>query len=67
VASEVRRQRELKKENLRTKRLAMDLTLDKSILQEVIKKIQKLCTRQDLTMCYGADLAQAHKKMPTQD
>ena len=37
-ASEVRRLRQLEEENLRLKRLVADLTLDKSILQEVIKK-----------------------------
>jgi len=34
----VRRLRQLEEENLRLKRLVADLTLDKSILQEVIKK-----------------------------
>jgi putative transposase len=37
-ASEVGRLRQLEEENLRLKRLVADLTLDKSILQEVIKK-----------------------------
>ena len=37
-ASEVRRLRQLEQENLRLKKLVADLTLDKSILQEVIKK-----------------------------
>ena len=37
-ASEVRRLRQLEEENLRLKRLVANLTLDKSILQEVIKK-----------------------------
>ena len=37
-ASGVRRLRQLEEENLRLKRLVADLTLDKSILQEVIKK-----------------------------
>jgi putative transposase len=37
-AREVRRLRQLEEENLRLKRLVADLTLDKSILQEVIKK-----------------------------
>jgi putative transposase len=37
-ASEVRRLRQLEEENLRLKKLVADLTLDKSILQEVIKK-----------------------------
>ena len=37
-ASEVRHLRQLEEENLRLKRLVADLTLDKSILQEVIKK-----------------------------
>lgn len=40
-ASEVRRLRQLEEENLRLKRLVVDLTLDKSILQEVIKKRSK--------------------------
>ena len=40
-ASEVRRLRQLEEENLRLKRLVADLTLDKSILQEVIKKRSK--------------------------
>ena len=37
-ASEVRRLRQLEDENARLKRLVADLTLDKNILQEVIKK-----------------------------
>jgi putative transposase len=37
-ASEVRWLRQFEEENLRLKRLVADLTLDKSILQEVIKK-----------------------------
>ena len=37
-ASEVRRLHQLEEESLRFKRLVADLTLDKSILQEVIKK-----------------------------
>jgi putative transposase len=37
-ASEVRRLRQLEDENDRLKRLVADLTLDKHILQEVIKK-----------------------------
>jgi putative transposase len=37
-ASEVRRLRQLKEENLRLKKLVADLILDESILQEVIKK-----------------------------
>ena len=37
-ASEARRLRQLEEENLRLKKLVADLTLDKSILQEVIKK-----------------------------
>ena len=37
-ASEVRRLRQLEAENLGLKKLVADLTLDKSILQEVIKK-----------------------------
>lgn len=37
-ASEVRRLRQLEEENARLKRLVADLTLDKNILQEVIKK-----------------------------
>jgi putative transposase len=37
-ASEVRRLRQLEDENARLKRLVADLTLDKHILQEVIKK-----------------------------
>lgn len=37
-ASGVRRLRQLEEENLRLKKLVADLTLDKSILQEVIKK-----------------------------
>ena len=37
-ASEVRRLRQLEEENLRLKKLVADLTLDKSILQEFIKK-----------------------------
>ena len=37
-AREVRRLRQLEEENLRLKKLVADLTLDKSILQEVIKK-----------------------------
>ena len=40
-ASEVRRLRQLEEENFRLKRLVADLTLDKSILQEVIKKRSK--------------------------
>ena len=40
-ASEVRRLRQLEEENLRLQRLVADLTLDKSILQEVIKKRSK--------------------------
>ena len=40
-ASEVRRLRQLEEENLRLKKLVADLTLDKSILQEVIKKRSK--------------------------
>ena len=40
-ASEVRRLRQLEEEYLRLKRLVADLTLDKSILQEVIKKSSK--------------------------
>jgi len=40
-ASEARRLRQLKEENLRLKGLVADLTLDKSILQEVIKKKSK--------------------------
>ena len=34
----MRRLRQLEEENLRLKRLVADLTLDKSILQEVTKK-----------------------------
>ena len=37
-ASEVRRLRQLEDENARLKRLFADLTLDKNILQEVIRK-----------------------------
>ncbi|SCY62366.1 putative transposase [Nitrosospira sp. Nl5] len=37
-ASEVRRLRQLEEENTRLKRVVADLTLDKSILQEVIRK-----------------------------
>jgi putative transposase len=37
-ASEVRRLRQLEDENARLKRLVADLTLDKNILQEVIRK-----------------------------
>ncbi len=37
-ASEVRRLRQLEEENARLKRLVADLTLDKNILQEVIKR-----------------------------
>jgi putative transposase len=40
-ASEVRRLRQLEEENFRLKRLVADLTLDKSILQEAIKKRSK--------------------------
>ncbi len=40
-ASGVRRLRQLEEENLRLKKLVADLTLDKSILQEVIKKRSK--------------------------
>ena len=50
-ASEVRRLRQLEEENLRLKRLVADLTLDKSILQEVIKK-------KDLKPTRRRDLAQ---------
>jgi putative transposase len=37
-ASEVRRLRQLEEENARLKRVVADLTLDKNILQEVIRK-----------------------------
>lgn len=37
-ASEVRRLRQLEDENARLKRVVADLTLDKNILQEVIRK-----------------------------
>ena len=37
-ASEVRRLRQLEEENARLKRVVADLTLDKHILQEVIRK-----------------------------
>ncbi len=37
-ASEVRRLRQLEDENARLKRLVADLTLDKNILQEVVRK-----------------------------
>lgn len=37
-ASEVRRLRQLEDENTRLKRVVADLTLDKNILQEVIRK-----------------------------
>ena len=37
-ASEVRRLRQLEEENSRLKRVVADLTLDKNILQEVIRK-----------------------------
>jgi putative transposase len=37
-ASEVRRLRQLEEENARLKRVMADLTLDKNILQEVIRK-----------------------------
>lgn len=37
-ASEVRRLRQLEDENARLKRLVAELTLDKNILQEVIRK-----------------------------
>ena len=47
-ASEVRRLRQLKEENLRLKRLVADLTLDKSILQEVIKNDLKPSRRRSL-------------------
>ena len=40
-ASEVRRLRQLEDENARLTRLAADLTLDKNILQEVIRKKSK--------------------------
>jgi putative transposase len=40
-ASEVRRLRQLEEEYLRLKRLVADLKLDKSILQEIIKKRSK--------------------------
>jgi putative transposase len=40
-AIEVRRLRQLEEENFRLKRLVADLTLDKSIVQEVIKKRSK--------------------------
>ncbi|ACR69865.1 putative transposase [Edwardsiella ictaluri 93-146] len=36
--TELRRLRQLKEENLRLKRLVADLSLDKEMLQEVIKK-----------------------------
>ena len=35
---EVRKQRQMREENARLKRLVADLTLDKQILQEVIRK-----------------------------
>ena len=47
-ASEVRRLRQLKEENLRLKKLVADLTLDKSILQEVIKKDIKPSWRREI-------------------
>jgi putative transposase len=37
-ASEVRRLRQLEEENARLKRVVADLTLDKHILQDVIRK-----------------------------
>ena len=37
-ASEVRRLRQLEEENTRLKRVVADLTLDKNILQDVIRK-----------------------------
>ncbi len=37
-ASEVRRLRQLEEENARLKRVVADLTLDKNILQDVIRK-----------------------------
>lgn len=43
-ASEVRRLRQLEDENARLKRLVADLTLDKNILQEVIRKKSKAGT-----------------------
>ena len=48
-ASEVRRLRQLEEENLRLKRLVADLTLDKSILQEVIKKRSKTLAQAKLS------------------
>jgi len=47
-ASEVRRLRQLEEENLSLKRLVAALTLDKSILQEVIKKDLKPSRRRML-------------------
>jgi len=47
-ASEVRRLRQLEEESLRLKRLVADLTLDKKILQEVIKKDLKPSRRRSL-------------------
>jgi putative transposase len=47
-ASEGCRLRQLEEENLRLKRVVADLTLDKNILQEVIKKDQKPSRRRRL-------------------
>ena len=55
-ASEVRRLRQLEEENLRLKRLVADLTLDKSILQEVIKKRSKTFTPSQFGAMDSTDL-----------
>jgi len=52
-ASDVRRLRQLEEENLRLKRLVADLALDKSILQEVIKKDLKPSRRRSLANGFG--------------
>lgn len=49
-ASEVRRLRQLEDENARLKRLVADLTLDKNILQEVIKKDLRPVRRRELAV-----------------
>ena len=61
----MRRLRQLEEENFRLKRLVADLTLDKSILQEVIKKDLKPMRRGDLTQwiqhTYDVGLECAHE------
>jgi putative transposase len=52
-ASELRRLRQLEDENARLKRLVADLTLDKHLLTEVLRKRRKPARRRELAAWIG--------------